>query len=563
MGAVAEALPFVQAGIPEQGYGVGAKAGKKGSGETPDSQLFADLMARYAPNPQTDKTGESSEPPKPQAIVDDLRGASASLSPAVLELLASLREDARPAGEASSLLHDESEGAERDLENTQEAGLPLEAEAGARMLFPSEIPFDGLTPQFLLTPLQNPLGLGQASAGEASSGPLQSIPKGGAELQEGGPLLQAQSAVPPFEGGVEDAMEQLLRVSDSPSDGALSPEGRTAGEGELLPVEKEAEGQTPVAAETPLAEAVLLQGVGVPLSGTRAVLEEASRLGDLKTAPQTSVLDAGSERAGTMDALSSLLARSGERCGTQEPGASEEKDAEGQAVSVPDGGEGRGSARRSLGEAAGREDARDSGDDGASRRRARAVVSEASRQKDAEELPRSERAGTRTDFQSFFDGILENRRFAQSAAPLELTRSALPNPGEVLREGVENVVRFARVNGEQRASLIVDPPALGRLTVELVSGTSGLEASIKVSSEQVRYLVQDQIVQLRMSLAQQGVQLAHFSVDVQQDDGRRQQGFERGQGRLRRRGGVSGEDDEAANPVFRVDLNEGLLHWVG
>ena len=45
--------------------------------------------------------------------------------------------------------------------------------------------------------------------------------------------------------------------------------------------------------------------------------------------------------------------------------ASEEKDAEGQAVSVPDGGEGLGSARRSLGEAAGREDARDSGDDGA------------------------------------------------------------------------------------------------------------------------------------------------------------------------------------------------------
>lgn len=543
---MAEALPFVQAGIPEQGYGVGVKAGKKGSGETPDSQLFADLMTQYAPNPQTDKTGESSEPPKPQAIVDDLRGASVSLSPAVLELLASLREDARPAAWALSLPHDESGSAERDLENTPKDELP------SRFVF-SEKFFKGHDAG------EKPLGgTGQEAEGQAAETPVA-----GADLLERGPLLQAQSAVPPFEGGVEDAMEQLLRVSDSPSDGALSPEGRTAGEGELLPVEKEAEGQTPVAAETPLAEAVLLQGVGVPLSGTRAVLEEASRLGDLKTAPQTSVLDAGSERAGTMDALSSLLARSGERCGTQEPGASEEKDAEGQAVSVPDGGEGLGSARRSLGEAAGREDARDSGDDGASRRRARAVVSEASRQKDAEELPRSERAGTRTDFQSFFDGILENRRFAQSAAPLELTRSALPNPGEVLREGVENVVRFARVNGEQRASLIVDPPALGRLTVELVSGTSGLEASIKVSSEQVRYLVQDQIVQLRMSLAQQGVQLAHFSVDVQQDDGRRQQGFERGQGRLRRRGGVSGEDDEAANPVFRVDLNEGLLHWVG
>ena len=136
-------------------------------------------------------------------------------------------------------------------------------------------------------------------------------------------------------------------------------------------------------------------------------------------------------------------------------------------------------------------------------------------------------------------------------------------PGELLREGVENVVRFARVNGGHRASLIVDPPALGRVTVELSTGTSGLEANIKVSSEQVRQLVQDQIVQLRMSLAQQGVQLAQFSVDVQQDDGRRQQGFSRGQGgRRRAHGEASGEDDEAANTVFRVDLNQGLLHWV-
>ena len=86
-------------GLLSQPYGVGAKTGKKGSGETPDSQLFADLMARYAPNPQTDKTGERSEGPTLDAIVDDLRGASASFFPAVLELLASLREDARPAEE--------------------------------------------------------------------------------------------------------------------------------------------------------------------------------------------------------------------------------------------------------------------------------------------------------------------------------------------------------------------------------------------------------------------------------------------------------------------------------
>ena len=542
MEAVAEALPFVQAGIPEQSYGVGVKAGKKGSGETPDPQLFADLMAQYAPNPQADKTGESSEPPTLKAIVDDPHGASASFSHAMLERLASLREDARPAAGDVSLPHDESGSAERDLENTPKDEL------FSRFVF---------SDKFFIFKGHDAGEKSLGGTGQEAEGQAAETPAAGVDLLERGSLPQVQSdlsAVPSFEKVVvEDALEQPLRGADTPIDGALPLEGRTAGEGEPLPAEaeKESEGQ---AAETPLA------GSGAALSGTRAVLEEASRLGGLKTAPQTSVLDAGSERAVAMDALSSLLARSGERRGVREPEAFEEKDAEGQAVSVSDEEEGGklGSVRHSLGGAD-----RDSEDDGASRRRDRAVVSEASRQKDAEEPLRSERGEGRTDFQSFFDGILENRRLAQSAAPLELTRSALSNPGEVLREGVENVVRFARINGEQRASLIVDPPALGRLTVELASGTSGLEASIKVSSEQVRYLVQDQIVQLRMSLAQQGVQLAHFSVDVQQDDGRRQQGFERGQGSRRRRGGVSGEDDEAANAVFRVDLNEGLLHWIG
>jgi flagellar hook-length control protein FliK len=134
---------------------------------------------------------------------------------------------------------------------------------------------------------------------------------------------------------------------------------------------------------------------------------------------------------------------------------------------------------------------------------------------------------------------------------------------EALREGVENVVRFARASGEQRASLVVDPPALGRVSVELTHSAAGLEASIKVTSEQVRQLIQDQLAQLRLTLAQQGVQLTHFSVDVRQDNGRQRQETE--QGRQRRPvgglgGGAGGGEEEPA--VFRVDLNEGLLYWV-
>jgi flagellar hook-length control protein FliK len=122
------------------------------------------------------------------------------------------------------------------------------------------------------------------------------------------------------------------------------------------------------------------------------------------------------------------------------------------------------------------------------------------------------------------------------------------------------VVRFIRTSGEQKAALIVDPPALGRVSVELTSSATGLEASIKVSSEQIRQLVQDQLTQLRLTLEQQGVQLTHFSVDVQQDGGQRQQ--QQNAGQRRQFGGLRDGEEDEEQTVFRVDLDKGLLYWV-
>lgn len=132
---------------------------------------------------------------------------------------------------------------------------------------------------------------------------------------------------------------------------------------------------------------------------------------------------------------------------------------------------------------------------------------------------------------------------------------------QTLQEGLDNVVRFVRAGNTQKASVIIDPPALGRISLELSHGTSGLEASIKVSNEQVRQLIQDQLSQLRHSLAQQGVQLTNFSVDVQQDDSHERQGTP-GHNSKRAQGlqGESGSEDEET--TFRVDLNQGLLYWV-
>jgi hypothetical protein len=167
----------------------------------------------------------------------------------------------------------------------------------------------------------------------------------------------------------------------------------------------------------------------------------------------------------------------------------------------------------------------------------------------------------KSGFEQFFDGVRRGEtRGDVHRESLNLAKDAPLPRNEALREGLDNVVRFIRVSGEQKAALIVDPPALGRISVELTNNAVGLEASIKVGSEQARQLIQDQLAQLRWSLAQQGVQLTHFSVDVQQDNGRREQG--QNSDRRRVEASTRNDMDEGEETVFRVDLDQGLLYWV-
>ena len=177
--------------------------------------------------------------------------------------------------------------------------------------------------------------------------------------------------------------------------------------------------------------------------------------------------------------------------------------------------------------------------------------------------PSPRRTESHSDFAAYFEGVLNSRRStARTSQPMPLNLRTAENftQASALRDGITNVVRFIRADGVQKARVIVDPPALGRVSVELTSGTSGVEASIKVASEQIRQLVQDQISQLRMNLSQQGVQVAEFTVDVQQDNSgsQGQQGQQQNTGRF---GFIDdSEDDEAED--FRIDLEDGLLYWV-
>lgn len=179
------------------------------------------------------------------------------------------------------------------------------------------------------------------------------------------------------------------------------------------------------------------------------------------------------------------------------------------------------------------------------------------------------RTEAHTDFRTFFDGVIGTRRTASrvNAQPLSLRTDTYDSTGiqsqaHTMRNGIVNVVRFIRADGVHKANIVIDPPALGRISVELSSGTAGVEASVKVASEQIRQIVQNQIIQLRDNLLQQGVQVSEFTVDVQQDNtgqGNNPGGREQNQGGTY---GFSGTDADDETEDFRIDLEEGLLYWV-
>ncbi|MBQ3759866.1 MAG: flagellar hook-length control protein FliK, partial [Synergistaceae bacterium] len=172
-----------------------------------------------------------------------------------------------------------------------------------------------------------------------------------------------------------------------------------------------------------------------------------------------------------------------------------------------------------------------------------------------------------SDFQSFFDSVTRVKRTASrvNTRPLSLRTgtyevSGTQSQGRTLRNGIVNVVRFIRSEGVRKANIVVDPPALGRITVELTSGTSGVEASVKVASEQIRQIIQNQLTQLRDNLLQQGVQVSEFTVDVQQDNSG--QGRNSGNENQRSAYSFTASDDDDETENFRADIEEGLLYWI-
>ena len=85
------------------------------------------------------------------------------------------------------------------------------------------------------------------------------------------------------------------------------------------------------------------------------------------------------------------------------------------------------------------------------------------------------------------------------------------------RQVVEQIVRVARVqveSGQARATLTLEPPSLGKLTMHIITRDNQVRATFFAETPQVKEIIESNLPQLRQSFLEQGLKVEDFSVFV-------------------------------------------------
>ncbi|MDR0764220.1 MAG: flagellar hook-length control protein FliK [Synergistaceae bacterium] len=171
-------------------------------------------------------------------------------------------------------------------------------------------------------------------------------------------------------------------------------------------------------------------------------------------------------------------------------------------------------------------------------------------------------AGPQTPSAGTFDGQIRAEIRPVSQAPVVYTLTSADKFGE----GLRSVMTIMTRGDAAEARVVVEPPALGRVDISLLSSESGVEANFRVDNEELRQMVQKQLDSLKESLHAQGIHVSGVTVDIRNNEGDRNRGNAAAskKGRRSARPGEAGlgEDIGDETRVLRLDLEKGLLHWV-
>ena len=156
----------------------------------------------------------------------------------------------------------------------------------------------------------------------------------------------------------------------------------------------------------------------------------------------------------------------------------------------------------------------------------------------------------------------ETAPLAQVQAPAVYTLMSADKFGE----GLRSVMTIMTRDGAAEARIVVEPPALGRVDISLRASESGVEANFKVDNEELRQMVQKQLDSLKESLNAQGIHVSGITVDIKNNEGEKGRG-KMGTSKKSRRLNPGAADEAEENigdgtRILRLDLEQGLLHWV-
>lgn len=129
------------------------------------------------------------------------------------------------------------------------------------------------------------------------------------------------------------------------------------------------------------------------------------------------------------------------------------------------------------------------------------------------------------------NGILGIRagKESQEGTPIQTVKGAnsLPDP---LPKIFDKLIFMAR-GGEQRGSIHISPPELGRLDMEIVVKQGNLQAHLNAENPLVKEIIEANLGQLKQQLADQGFFVGKFDVTVGRDPRQQGDGDDRNAGR--------------------------------
>ena len=105
----------------------------------------------------------------------------------------------------------------------------------------------------------------------------------------------------------------------------------------------------------------------------------------------------------------------------------------------------------------------------------------------------------------------------QNRGDFDQVMSRIIPRGPVAQKVMEQIVEGARIqvaSGQTRAKIVLDPPSLGKLSLQIITKDDQVRVTFFAESLQVKEIIESNLAQLRQSFVQQGLRLADLGVFV-------------------------------------------------